>query len=235
MDLSHRSQQASTIAIPTFSVGTGIPRIDHFMGELTSSHTYLFEGQSSIITQLATALMVGAVQRFGRPVVVIDGGNSLDVYGLAALARRRGENEREVLSTVMVARAFTAYQLDTLIDQLPTFIETYEPLLVVVQHITDLLQDPDMDPPESRRLLGRWLNLLRIQATRRNLITLLTTRRSDATFSSLLRSTMDTIVHCAPRGGDLELHLPQQGRHMRYRPVPLYQWTLDEFGEDTYG
>jgi len=235
MDIQSHYQQPYTVAIPTFSVSTQIPRIDHFIGELTSSHTYLFEGHPPTVQQLTTHLIVGAVQRFGQPVLVIDGGNSMDVYSLAALARRRGEDERQVLSTVMVARAFTAYQLDSLINNLPTIIGDYNPLLIVVQHITDLLHDPDMDPKESRRFLTRWQHLLREQTIHHNLITLLTTRRQDTTFHTLLNSNVDETMRFTQHDSNLELRLMQQGRRMPYRPVPIYQWTLDEFLEDTNG
>ncbi len=58
---------------------------------------------------------------------VLDGGNSLDVYAIAHLARQNGAHPETVLQRITIARAFTCYQMTRLLTghnhgSLPTLV-----------------------------------------------------------------------------------------------------------------
>jgi hypothetical protein len=135
----------------------------------------------------------------------------------------------------MVARAFTAHQLDSLIDRLSVFIAQYQPLVVTIQRITDLLSDTDIDPEESLQLLIRWQNTLRQLANAHNIIILVTTGQPKAPFSTVLHQNMDEVVQYDKQGLDVQISLLWQNQHIHYRPVPRHQMVLDEFVEGKYG
>lgn len=48
-----------------------------------------------------------------RPLLVVDGANSLDPYLLSDVARRLGQTPQSLLASVYVSRLFTAYQLES--------------------------------------------------------------------------------------------------------------------------
>lgn len=90
------------------------------------------------------------------PLHILDGGNSLDVYGLARAIRRRSTALDETLGRVRVARAFTCHQMLALLSQAPL---TPYPKLAL-----DLLAtfyDSSVPAAESRRLLSTALERLR--------------------------------------------------------------------------
>jgi hypothetical protein len=58
-------------------------------------------------------------------VVFVDGGNSFDPYSVAEIARNYGLDSRAVLERIYVSRAFTAYQLSSLIlEELESAVNT---------------------------------------------------------------------------------------------------------------
>ena len=90
------------------------------------------------------------------PVRVLDGGNCFNVYTVAQDLRRRTLHTTAALSRISVARAFTCYQVTTLLESTP---ESSTPTLVL-----DLLatfHDESVSPGERRRLLDRNVTELR--------------------------------------------------------------------------
>jgi len=65
---------------------------------------------------LAAAAAAWAVAR-GAPVFIVDAANCFDPYQLVREARTRGLDQRQVLSGVRVARAFTSHQLVRLLQE----------------------------------------------------------------------------------------------------------------------
>lgn len=82
-------------------------------------------------------------------VHVLDAGNSFSAYGAARYVRRRTPRSRDVLRRILVARAFTCYQVVTLLRQTP---ESEDPKLVM--DLLSTFSDESVSPEESRRLLG---------------------------------------------------------------------------------
>jgi hypothetical protein len=85
------------------------------------------------------------------PLRVVDGGNRLDIYGLARKARRHSADLNGVLERIRVARAFSCRQMAALLDATPGGA----PLLIFDLLVTFYDEDETLD--ERRRLLGQCL------------------------------------------------------------------------------
>ncbi|MEM3649000.1 MAG: hypothetical protein QW506_07545, partial [Thermoproteota archaeon] len=82
--------------------------------------------------------------------VFIDGGNSFNPYISAEVARIFGLDPRYVLERVHVSRAFTAYQLSTLIlEKLNSFLDRCNAGLVYVSDVSNLFLDRDIPKTEA--------------------------------------------------------------------------------------
>lgn len=94
-------------------------------------------------------LKLTAVLSLRASVRVLDCGNRFDVYQIARLVRRQTPHVMEALDQISVARAFTCYQVVTLLAQTTV---TREPKIVI-----DLLAtfyDESVSVVEGRRLLN---------------------------------------------------------------------------------
>jgi hypothetical protein len=89
--------------------------------------------------------------------VFVDGGNSFSPYEVAETARDYGLDCRTVLNKVYVSRAFTAYQLSSLVlDKVCLVLQKTRTKLLIVSDITALFLDRDMPKLDGREL---FLNL----------------------------------------------------------------------------
>lgn len=89
----------------------------------------------------------------GSSVIFIDGGNSFNPYLVADLARINDLDPRGALERVYVSRAFTAYQLSSLIlERLEPFLTVKKSRLLMVSDITSLFLDRDISATEAKDL-----------------------------------------------------------------------------------
>jgi hypothetical protein len=89
-------------------------------------------------------------------VRLVDAGNSFDGYGLARLLRQQTMDWRAALERVIVARAFTCYQVETLLTEA---VADFSPVLVL--DLLDTFYDENVKLPERLRLLQVSLTHLR--------------------------------------------------------------------------
>jgi hypothetical protein len=131
----------------------------------------------------------------------------------------------------MIARAFTAYQLDSLIDNIGGYCRELEPTLLIVNGITDLLFDRDVPQDEAEDMITGWTATITAQTRHHNTITLVTSRHRDTRFSTLLESSMDEVIQFQRQQKNVLVSIPAQRQWLWYRPVPMYQRTIDDFME----
>ncbi|NYT11799.1 MAG: hypothetical protein GKC03_04510 [Methanomassiliicoccales archaeon] len=220
---------------PERRVRTSLPAIDSFFPGFRSSQIALIDSSDKFLFDLTHLLCVNAISDLGEEVVWVDGGNSINPYEIASLCRRFRLDMRETLDSVNIARAFTAYQMTSLIvDKLEREVERTRSGTVIVSCFTDLFHDKDMWWSESFQLIKRCLSSLREMTERHSLVTIVTNygltkighKRS---LSTLMEESADSILRIENRKRVLELSLVKEGRIMLYHPVPYYQTTLDEF------
>jgi hypothetical protein len=89
-------------------------------------------------------------------VRLVDAGNCFDGYGLARQLRQRTSSWQAALDRVSVARAFTCYQVETLLTEL---VADFSPVLVL--NLLDTYYDENVKLSERMRLLEVSLSELR--------------------------------------------------------------------------
>jgi hypothetical protein len=113
---------------------------------------------SSAVQSLLTRLCVRAQLPYQlggleTTVLFVDGSNSFRLYDVSAFAQSCALDPREVLGNIFVSRAFTAYQLTSLIfEQLQHAIEDYNSKFVVLSNLAQLYLDSDVPKKEAQQL-----------------------------------------------------------------------------------
>lgn len=83
-------------------------------------------------------------------VIFVDGGNTFKLYEISYFAQLHELNPREVLERIFVSRAFTAYQMTTLVfEKLQAALDNFGSKLVVISDIGQLYSDKDFPQREA--------------------------------------------------------------------------------------
>ena len=86
-------------------------------------------------------------------VLFVDGGNSFRLYDVSSFAQACELDPKEVLERIFVSRAFTAYQLTSLVfDQLQSAIERYDSKVVILSNLAQLFLDKDVPKREAQEV-----------------------------------------------------------------------------------
>lgn len=97
----------------------------------------------------------------GSNVVFIDGGNTFRLYHIARLAQLHHLNPKETLERVFISRAFTAYQLTSLImEKLEESIKVYNAKIVIISDIAGAFLDSDVPLEEAQNVYNQILSYL---------------------------------------------------------------------------
>ncbi len=121
----------------------------------------LFWGEGTgEIASYAAGWMVGR----GMEVIVLDGANRFNPYIVSSFARKASISPEEILKRIRIARAFTCYQMATLVgERLPAFLEkgrgeaqAGRPRVILLGLLTTFL-DEDVPERESSLLFERAL------------------------------------------------------------------------------
>ncbi len=218
---------------------SSVLQIDELTGGFRSAQVTLFDCDNDYATSLLHLLCIRAISQFDEEVVWIDGGNTIDPYAISSLCKRLRLDRREILSRINVSRAFTAYQLVTLIDEkLEEQVERCSPAAVIVSSITEMFLDKDMKWIESHQLLRRCAERISRVTKEHETVTLVTNHthhqvRPAPKLTSLLYEHADVVVQMRSRWRGMLFRLPRAEREVVFAPVPWNQSILDEYrGED---
>ena len=86
-------------------------------------------------------------------VLFVDGSNSFRLYDVSAFAQSCELDPKEVLERIFVFRAFTAYQLTSLVfEQLQSAIERFDSKLVILSNLALLYFDSDVPKKEAQEV-----------------------------------------------------------------------------------
>jgi hypothetical protein len=208
--------------------------LDTFIGGFSSAKITLLDSSDEFVFDMVPRLIVIAVGTFNEDVVAVDGGNSINPYVISHLSRIFKLNVREVLAKVHIARAFTAYQMDTLLEEsLSEIVEKYSPSTVIISCISHLFLDRDVNRQEACALLKSALSKINELTAAYNLITILTDYSSPkSSYRSALKRLFYEKVNAIikiKRPSKKKLRFILNGRMIDYYPIPLNQLTLDDF------
>ena len=212
-------------------VRTSIPVLDAVFQGFRPCSVTLIDSPGRVLLDLIPALCVNGIRDLERDVVWVDGGCTVDPYEIGRACRRRGMGRAEVLDSINVARAFTAYQLVDLIDErLEKEVARTGAGMVVISCLPEMFQDKEMRRSESHQLVRRCMERLRAIASSDKVAVLVTSRGPmPPGLRDLVYEGADEIMRVENASRALRITLPLRGESVFYRPVPRGQITLGEF------
>jgi hypothetical protein len=166
-----------TMAQPLFSLN--MPGVDELFPGFAPGDFAMLYG-SPLVISLTSLLCIRAqlpvqLGGLGSNVVFIDGGNTFRLYKIARLAQLHQLNPEQVLKRIFISRAFTAYQLTSLIlDKLEETIKNYNSKLVVISDIAGFFLDNDISHEEALRVYSQIISYLSSFARKHQIILIAT-------------------------------------------------------------
>lgn len=124
-------------------------------------------------------------------VIFVDGGNTFRLYEISYIAQLHELNPRKVLERIFVSRAFTAYQMTTLVfEKLQAAIDNLGSKLVIISDIGQLYSDKDLPQREAIDVFNQLTAYLSKFARENHVIILATHLSSCSSKRSLLLETV---------------------------------------------
>ena len=216
---------------------TSLGVLDAIIGGFEAGTVSLVDSGSDFVHHMTSVLCVRQVFDMGGDVVFVDGGNSVDPYGMASLAKRFGMSRLYVLPRIHVARAFTAHQMATLIiDVIDKKIDETNAGLLVIACLPSLFLDENIDYDEAHALFMRSLKRIREVTEKHGTVTIITNAglsnmSGRKRLRRVLYESVDRVVRLQHHRRGLMVVLPDRGVSEVYRPAPPNQTTIDDFEE----
>jgi hypothetical protein len=205
----------------------GVPAVDNiFPGFEAGDFAVLYGDQVSFMAFALCVRSILPTEKGGlnSSVVFVDGGNSFNPYLVADLARIYDLDPRAALEKVYVSRAFTAYQLSSLIlEKLEPFLNIKRSRLLVVSDIASLFLDRDVPKTEAKDLFMKVCAKLSEIAGKKQTLVLATyyperSSRRGLFFEAVLFGRSNVIVKFERRGSVLRFVLQD---HPRIKPFSI--------------
>jgi hypothetical protein len=156
-----------------------MPGVDElFPGFCAGDFAVLYGSQS--VNSLTSLLCVRAqlplqLGGLGSNVIFIEGGNTFKLYKITRLAQLHQLNPQKVLERIFISRAFTAYQLTSLImEKLEETVTKYHAKLVVISDIAGFFLDNDIPNEEAQKVYSQIVNYLSSFAKKHQIIVVAT-------------------------------------------------------------
>lgn len=130
--------------------------IDEILLKLEASlpRRVLFWGEEA---ERIASYVAGWIAHRGIPVIILDGANQFNPYAVSAFTRRMLIPAEEILKKILIARAFTCYQMITLVREKLTLCA---PSNIIVMGPMNTFLDEDIRDEESRILFDRFLRTI---------------------------------------------------------------------------
>ena len=189
-----------------------------FPGFTVGDFAVLYGSQS--VSSLSSLLCVRAqlpsqLGGLGSRVVFVEGGNSFKLYQIARLARLHNLNPEKILKKIHIARAFTAYQITTLIlEKLKETVNKYNVKLVIISDILRYYCDNDIDPEESYQIYKQVVAYLSRFAKENNVIVIVTEKHQDKRLHDLTVQKADTVIQINQSKYEHEFILEKHPKHV---------------------
>ena len=172
---SHANISIVHVLRPDIVVSSGIAELDNLCGGFKAGELTLIDGNSGLISDLPNQLCVNTYKTFRSETIYIDGGMCADPYCIARYARMAELDQREVLQNVVMSRAFTVYQLSTILqDLLEPVLKSRSPRTLLIGMLPALYHDPELSAREAQTLLLQDLKKIQQLTTTYHLITVCT-------------------------------------------------------------
>jgi len=172
---SHANISIVHVLRPDLIVSSGIAELDHLCGGFKAGELTLVDGNSGLIADLPNQLCVNTYRTFQSETIYVDGGMCANPYQIARYARMAELNQQEVLQNVVMSRAFTVYQLSTILQELlEPMILKRSPRTLLIGMLPALYLDPELHVQEAQAVLSSDLQKIQDLTSRYQLITVCT-------------------------------------------------------------
>ena len=161
---------------------------------------------------------------------------SADSYKIAKYARKMETDQRKTLEHIHISRAFTVYQLSTLIqDMLESTIKRYKPQTIIIGRFPIFYLDSDVPEREAQTLLRSCLHKLRELTTKYNLITIFTSLdkkmlTNNRNVRNIIYEKVDEIILMKEVELATRVELVKQEKNTMIFHLAKGQMRLQEFG-----
>ena len=172
---SHANISIVHVLRPDIIVSSGIAELDRLCGGFKAGDLTLVDGNSGLIADLPNQLCVNTYRTFRSETIYVDGGMCANPYQIARYARMAELNQQEVLQNVVMSRAFTVYQLSTILQELlEPMILKRSPRTLLIGMLPALYLDPELHVQEAQAVLSSDLETIQDLTSRYQLITVCT-------------------------------------------------------------
>lgn len=137
---------------------------------------------SSAVQSLLPSLCVKAQLPYqlgglGTSVLFVDGANSFRLYDVSDIAQTWELDPKQVLERIFVSRAFTAYQLVSLIlEKLQSTVAKFASKVVIISSLAQLFLDKDIPKKEAEMIFSQLTEYLSTFAQENQVILIVTHR-----------------------------------------------------------
>lgn len=182
---------------------SGIASVDSAIGGLKRGDVALITGPG-VSLQAAERYCIRAQLSearggLGGGAFFVDGGNSFDVYLFTALAHEYHLDYQAALEGQLISRAFTIYELRSLIEGSLPFFASKKPQILVVSEIFSLFTE-DVDADEARRVAGHIASSIRSVSERDKVPILITSTTRPALLAPLIEERCNVSLDIAKEG-----------------------------------
>jgi prepilin-type processing-associated H-X9-DG protein len=159
----------------------GIGKLDNLFLGFTLGDFAVIYG-SSKVQALLTKLCVKAQLPYQlgglkTNVLFVDGSNSFRLYDISDIAQTWELDPKQVLERIFVSRAFTAYQLTSIIlDKLQTAVTKFGTKVVIISNLSQLFLDKNIPKTEAKEIFTQLTNYLSTFAKENQVILIITHR-----------------------------------------------------------
>lgn len=207
---------------------TGFTLFDDLFGPFTRGDIHLIVGRTDLTYNLMDLLVVNAARK-ELTAYYIDGGHRADPFAMARILRMQRIDPRGTLRNVMIARAFTAYQMDSLINEKLTE-EADAPPLLMISSIDSLFSDPEVEPEVARGMLNNCMEVLKSMAARGSCVVIAATGGSKGSdLLPLITPHCSIWVSLRNRQKGRIRIITKGGRWTDISSIHPYQTMIDDF------
>ena len=108
-------------------------------------------------------------------VIFIDGGNCFKLHQISRFARLHYFNPKKILKKIHITRAFTAYQITSLIlEQLKGMVNRYKAKVVIISDILSKSSNNKIDDEEINVIYNQVIRYLKRFAKKNNILVIIT-------------------------------------------------------------
>lgn len=177
----------------------------------------VIEGSHNLTKKMLFDLCVSYIISYDKDILFIDGRYSFDPYAVLKIAKSLESDQKELLSRIHITRAFTEYQMQSLIEELDNAIKQWSPSVIAISYLSSLFSDSDI------RLFKSILEHL-IYLTRSSCKIAVVTSYGKTKCDKILASKADRLINIKQINGIIRI--VDNGVIHEYVPLPRGQTRL---------